>query len=244
MQRERSILQEYARLSASTSVMMTNACSAWIYCGDLADSGLKARSVTAMCGQTAAVLRRDRAALTGPWMAWLPLTAQRMTLYGAELAIRQKIAGRSACFPEIMMPATRLLWSAVAALALSPPALGQSATPELFVPLQGTWIVDSAEQDGTPVDVRWPAKLTIGDDSFELQTAAVEFRGKIRIRTDVSPKQIDFLLTSGRVWRGIFVVTAKLLRVNYVDAAAATERPKLFATSADAPGMLLVMRRN
>ncbi len=116
--------------------------------------------------------------------------------------------------------------------------------PESLVPLQGTWIVSNGEQAGKPIEALQGAKLTFGEDSFELQTAAGEFRGKIRIRTDVSPKQVDFLLTSGRVWRGIFVVTAKLLRVNYVDVAAATERPKLFATSADAPGTLLVMRRS
>jgi uncharacterized protein (TIGR03067 family) len=140
------------------------------------------------------------------------------------------------------MPAIRLLWTAVAALAWSQVAPGQSAVPEQFAPLQGTWVVTAAEQGGRPVDPLEGAKLTIGDDSFELQLAGREFRGKIKVRWEGSPKQIDFLLPR-TVWRGIFTLTAKTLRVHYVDVTDSAERPKLFATSADSPGTLLVMRQ-
>ena len=146
---------------------------------------------------------------------------------------------------QIRMPLIRLLWAAAATLGLSPAASGQSAMPEELVPLQGTWTVSAAEENGRRYEALQEAKFTIGEDSFELQSGELQFRGKIRIRTDTSPKQIDFRLTSGRVWRGIFVVTAKLLRINFVvEGATAAERPKLFATSLEAPGMLLVMRRN
>jgi len=141
------------------------------------------------------------------------------------------------------MPATHLLWFAVAALALSQPALGQSATPEDLVPLQGTWIVSAAEQGGQSVDAMQGAKLTIGDDSFELQVGRREFRGKIKVRLEGSPKRINFLLPR-TVWLGIFTVTAKTLRVHYVDVAESAERPQLFATTAGMPGTVLTLQRN
>jgi uncharacterized protein (TIGR03067 family) len=137
----------------------------------------------------------------------------------------------------------RLLWAALAAFGSSGTACAQSAMPEELVPLQGTWIVSAAEQDGSRLETLQEAKFTIGEDSFELQFGDLAFRGKIRIRIDTSPKQIDLVLTSGRVWRGIYVATAKLLRINYVADGASAERPKLFSTSVDAPGVLLVMRR-
>ena len=140
------------------------------------------------------------------------------------------------------MSATRRFWSAVAILTWSTCAWSQSATPEAFVPLQGTWKVIGAEQGGRPVNALPGSKLIIGDDSFELQVAGHEFRGKIRVRWEGSPKQIDFLLPS-TIWRGIFTLTDKTLRVHYVDVTDSAERPTLFATTADQPTILLVMQR-
>jgi uncharacterized protein (TIGR03067 family) len=139
--------------------------------------------------------------------------------------------------------ATRLLWAAVAALGSTDIALGQSAMPQELVPLQGAWMVSAAERDGRRLEMLQEARFTIGEDSFELRSGELEIRGRIRIRIDTSPKQIDLVLSNGKVWRGIFVATARLLRINYVVGDATAERPKLFATSVDAPGTLLVMRR-
>lgn len=128
-------------------------------------------------------------------------------------------------------------------LALLQPAASQTAMPAYLQPLQGTWVVASAEQRGMPLAAFQGARLTIGENSFELQTSTGEFRGKFRISLEGSPRLIDFRLVNGDTWRGIFTVTARLLRIHYVDAAVSSERPALFSTSADAPGIVLELRK-
>jgi uncharacterized protein (TIGR03067 family) len=131
----------------------------------------------------------------------------------------------------------------VAALCLLPAALAQSLVPAELLELQGTWRVTAAERAGTPLAQVQGAKLTFGENSFELRAGLSEIRGKIHVRAHLSPKQIDFQLRDGTVWLGIYTVTAKSLRVSFVVATATSQRPELFATSTEVPATLLVTQR-
>lgn len=134
-----------------------------------------------------------------------------------------------------------VVWGALLVQPL--PAQTITMVPESLRPLQGTWIVDAAEQAGMPVEELKGAKLTIGDNQFELQAGQREIQGRIAVRSDVSPKQIDFRFYNGAIWLGIYIPAANQLRLSYVDASATSERPRLFTTTADTPGTMLVMRR-
>lgn len=135
------------------------------------------------------------------------------------------------------------------AVSLLPAALAQSRIPvPSMVPpelleLQGTWLVTRAERAGVPLAGVEGGKLTFGEDSFELRAGLSEIRGKIYVRSSLSPKQIDFRLPDGTLWLGIYALTSKSLRVNFVVATATSQRPELFATSSEVPATLLVTRR-
>jgi uncharacterized protein (TIGR03067 family) len=137
-----------------------------------------------------------------------------------------------------------VLWCAVSIWLLLPSAQAQTAMRADLVPLQGSWTVIAAEQAGKPFDAMKGGRLTIGEDSFELQAAGYEARGKFGIRSNAAPKQIDFHLTTGTIWGGIYAVTAKTLRLHYVEVVGGVQRPRLFATSADQPGVVLTLQRN
>jgi uncharacterized protein (TIGR03067 family) len=115
--------------------------------------------------------------------------------------------------------------------------------PPQLLELQGTWLVTAAERAGVGLAGVQGAKLTFGEDSFELRAGLSEIRGKVKVRANLSPKQMDFRLPDGTVWLGIYAVTAKTLRVNFVVATATSQRPELFATSAEVPATLLTTRR-
>jgi uncharacterized protein (TIGR03067 family) len=105
--------------------------------------------------------------------------------------------------------------------------------------------VTAAEQNGRPLDVIKGGVLSISDRSFALRTAAGnEFQGELRVNPTTSPKQVDFVHAGGTtVWEGIYTAEGEVFRLNYVEAGGRDKRPTLFATSADLPGLVIVMRR-
>lgn len=110
--------------------------------------------------------------------------------------------------------------------------------------LQGAWTVTAGEQNGRPNDAIKSGTLTIADRAFTLRTAAGnEFTGELRINVAATPLQLDFIHANGAVWEGIYSVTGDAFRLNYVEAGARSARPKIFATSADTAGSIVVMRR-
>lgn len=136
--------------------------------------------------------------------------------------------------------AVHLATIAVALFTLG--ALGQEPAAD-FRALQGAWTVTGAEQTGQPFDVIKGGVLTITGDAFALRTAiGNEFDGKLTLDGRASPKQIDFLLSSGAVWEGIYAVSGDVFRLNYVEQGDAP-RPTVFATSAETFGTVIVMRR-
>jgi uncharacterized protein (TIGR03067 family) len=121
----------------------------------------------------------------------------------------------------------------------------QDRVAEEFGKLQGGWTVTAAEQNGKPLDVIKGGVLTVTERNFALKTAAGnEFTGELRLNPTTSPKQLDFVHAGGTlVWEGIYTADGDVFRLNYVEAGARDKRPTLFATSADSPGLVIVMRR-
>jgi len=135
--------------------------------------------------------------------------------------------------------------SVLAVFASVVPLVAQDQAADELRKLQGVWTVTAAEQRGRPFDVIKGGVLTIGDRSFALKTAAGnEFKGEIRIHQATTPRQLDFVhANNGPVWEAIYSVTDDVFRLNYVEAGGQDKRPTLFATSADTPGTVIVMRR-
>ncbi len=121
----------------------------------------------------------------------------------------------------------------------------QDRVAEEFAKLQGSWTVTAAEQNGKPLDVIKGGVLTVSDRQFALKTAAGnEFKGELRLNPATSPKQVDFVHAGGAtVWEGIYTADGDVFRLNYVEAGGRDSRPRLFATSADSPGLVIAMRR-
>ncbi|MDE0000643.1 MAG: TIGR03067 domain-containing protein [Rhodospirillaceae bacterium] len=131
----------------------------------------------------------------------------------------------------------------VLALSACLPATAQDGdAAQDFTPLQGSWTVRAAEQGGQPFDEIVGGVLTIDDDTFALRTAVGnEFSGALELDNSASPWHIDFRLTDGTHWTGIYTVGNGMFRLNYVDAGEGATRPEVFATTADTPGTVIVL---
>lgn len=127
-------------------------------------------------------------------------------------------------------------WVAVAA---------QDASADDLKTLQGGWMVVAAEQRGRSFDAIRGGGLVIEGRTFHLKTkAGNEFRGDIRVDAATSPKQLDFVhANGGPVWLAIYTVDEDALRLNYVEQGDGATRPRLFATSADGGGTVIVLNR-
>ncbi len=139
---------------------------------------------------------------------------------------------------RIMLPAL------VVPLLLLNTALPEAQGEDHLQTLQGEWTVAAAEQRGQPFDAIVGGVLTITEDRFTLLTAAGnEFQGQIRIDATQSPGHLDFVHDDGVLWEAIYVAQPDFFRLNYVEADAGTQRPTMFATTADTPGTVIVMQR-
>ena len=131
----------------------------------------------------------------------------------------------------------------VLALIVCLPATAQDGDAvEDFTPLQGSWTVRAAEQGGQPFDAIVGGVLTVDNDTFALTTAVGnELSGALELDNNASPWRIDFRLTDGTHWTGIYALGNGMLRLNYVDAGEGAARPQVFATTADTPGTVIVL---
>lgn len=130
-------------------------------------------------------------------------------------------------------------------LLTSTALLGQASDTEAWSKLQGAWTVTAGEQNGRANDGIKGGVLTITEHAFQLRTATGgQFKGQLRIDVSVSPNQLDFVHDNGTIWQAIYTITGDAFRLNYVEAGDRIARPRLFATSADTPGSIVVMRKN
>ena len=145
----------------------------------------------------------------------------------------------------IVFAAMRRYVVCLAVLCLSVTVMqAQDRNAEELNRLQGAWTVTAAEQNGRPFDAIKGGVLTIAERNFTLRTASGnELKGELRVDAAASPRHLDLVHTGGPVWEAIYTADGDLFRLNYVEADGRSKRPTLFATSADAAGTVIVMRR-
>jgi uncharacterized protein (TIGR03067 family) len=121
----------------------------------------------------------------------------------------------------------------------APSALAQDP----LAPLQGRWVVASAEHQGKPFDVITGGVMTIAGAGFEIRTASgTLLRGTLRVDTSARPWQLDLLHADGERWEAIYVLEDREWTLNYV-AAGDEPRPSTFATSPASEATIITLRR-
>jgi uncharacterized protein (TIGR03067 family) len=138
----------------------------------------------------------------------------------------------------------RVIQSLAAGLSLvATLALAEDPAANELVRVRGTWTVTAAEQGGKPFDAIVGGVLKIDGAAFVLRTArGTQLDGQLRLDPASSPKHIDFLLSTGAVWEGIYTTSGDFFRLNYVERGDAP-RPTVFATTADMLGTVIILRR-
>ena len=143
---------------------------------------------------------------------------------------------------QILYRYSRKFFVVLALIACLPATAQDGDAAQDFTPLQGSWTVRAAEQSGQPFDAIVGGVLTIENGTFALSTAVGnEFTGALELDHSASPWHIDFRLTDGTHWTGIYTVGNGMLRLNYVDAGEGAARSEVFATTADTPGTVIVL---
>ncbi len=112
-----------------------------------------------------------------------------------------------------------------------------------LAPLQGRWVVRSAEHKGQPFDVITGGVLTITGAEFEIRTASgTLLRGTLRVGSASRPAQLDLLQADGERWEAIYSIDRGTLRLNYVPEGG-ERRPVAFTTSATSDATLIVLEK-
>lgn len=112
--------------------------------------------------------------------------------------------------------------------------------------MAGKWKVQTAEAGGKALESGDMADLvvTISGDRYEVQVKDKTDRGTLKLDEAQKPKTMDATDTEGedvgKVIKAIYELKGDTLRVCY---AFEGDRPKEFATKADAPILLVTYRR-
>jgi len=127
-------------------------------------------------------------------------------------------------------------------------AIGSSLSAQdkagTLAPLQGRWIVTSAEHNGKPLDAIKGGVMTVAGEAFEVRTASGNvLKGTLRPDSSKSPAHLDMLHADGEKWEAIYEVTGDTFRITYVEAGGKDPRPAMFTTSATTEESLVTMRR-
>ena len=127
-------------------------------------------------------------------------------------------------------------------LVFTSPALAQSTATSS--PLQGRWVVTTAEHQGKPFDAIKGGVMTIAGDAFEVRTASGNvLKGTLKLDASKQPRQMDLLHADGGRWQAIYAVEGDSFRLNYVDMEGKEPRPTTFATSDATEATVIVLRR-
>jgi uncharacterized protein (TIGR03067 family) len=125
-----------------------------------------------------------------------------------------------------------LLWSYGArALAADPDLQG----------LQGKWIVESFDYNGSPVELMKDAVREFKDDKYTLTPNSGEpINGIAKLDSTKKPKEID-LEINGRTLKGIYELDGDSLKMSYT--LNGDERPKELVSKPETGVVLVVHRR-
>jgi uncharacterized protein (TIGR03067 family) len=131
-------------------------------------------------------------------------------------------------------------WAALFALSVLSAALYAAGAAAL----EGKWVVTAGEHEGQKMDVVVGGVMTVKDGTFHIHTASgKDLHGRILVRPDAQPAQLDFVHGDGTRWEAIYEIDGDTLRLNYVAAGGKDSRPTKFATSDETEASLMTLRR-
>ena len=135
----------------------------------------------------------------------------------------------------------------VSLLALASP-VGAQARPQdagaALKPLQGRWIITSAQGQGKAVEGLRGGVLLITGQTFEIRPATgMPMKGTLKIDVTKRPFEIDLTHAGGMQWEGIYDVAVTSMRLAYVDAAGEEPRTASFTPGAKSGASSLTFRR-
>jgi uncharacterized protein (TIGR03067 family) len=111
-------------------------------------------------------------------------------------------------------------------------------------PLQGRWVVTTAEHQGKPFDAIKGGVMTIAADAFEVRTASGNMlKGTLRLDATKQPSLMDLIHADGARWEAIYIVEGETFRLNYVEAGGKDARPTTFVTNDATEATVIVLRR-
>ena len=116
--------------------------------------------------------------------------------------------------------------------------------------LQGVWNVVLLERDGEPVPLTEKASkhlVFVKDDKvmthfLRVQEGPGYVTATVRLDTTTNPKTIEVLHGGGRLWEGIYLLEEDTMKVCIVPIGH--KRPTTFATAANEPPMLVILKRD
>lgn len=137
---------------------------------------------------------------------------------------------------------TRPLALAALLLSLIAPAAGAQDSAAALKPLQGRWIITSAQHQGKAIEGLTGGVMFITGQTFEIRPATgMPMRGTLKLDVTKRPFQIDLTHAGGVRWEGIYEV-AVTMRLAYVDTEVEEPRPASFTTSAKSEVSSLSLR--
>ena len=138
----------------------------------------------------------------------------------------------------------RLIPCVALVVGLVAPAASAQDSAAALKPLQGRWIITSAQHQGKAIEGLTGGVMLITGQTFEIRPATgMPMKGTLKIDSTKRPLQIDFTHAGGVRWEGIYEVAVTSLRLAYVDAGVEEPRPDGFTTSAKSEVSSVSMRR-
>jgi len=140
-----------------------------------------------------------------------------------------------------------LALAAVALTVVAASALAADDDKDEWKKLNGTWIAAEGEAGGQPLPADNIPKLTLimKDGTYEVKTADVNDKGKLKVDPKQKPKHVDIEgvdgPNAGKVFKAIYEIDGDKLKVCY--DLGGGDRPKAFKTSAGSSEFLLVFKR-
>jgi uncharacterized protein (TIGR03067 family) len=113
--------------------------------------------------------------------------------------------------------------------------------------MQGTWHAIAGEDKGTPIDADALKKfeLVVKNDSYTVKTSGKEHvSAKLVLRADKEPKEMDIVLETDPVYKGIYEFDGDTLKICLVlSSDDDSNRPKEFKSDEDSNTALFTWER-
>jgi len=111
--------------------------------------------------------------------------------------------------------------------------------------IQGTWLVESAMDDGLELadEIRDMIKFHVAGDKLEIKFGEVAMKGSYKVDETKKPKTVDITLESGEGMIGIYETMGNKVKFCMALNDKGTQRPKEFTSPAGSGYKLVVLKR-